>query len=291
MRGHVDAQVLLAELYIHGVATGKAGTETARLGSANSVFDTNDTGDPDFSAAYVWAHRAAQEGSPTAQALHGYILTSGPETLRDVDAAQRWYQLSATAGCPQGHLGYALSLVRSQSADSSIQRRMADHAKLAAESSLPTALHLMGQLTELGLGVARDQELALQYYRQAAERGNRSAQLRWGIALLEGSGGVPDPFAGESWIRKAALAGDPDAAARLGDLYAKTTPLPPNYVEASNWVPNSRRMPATVAQRARWACCISPESPQRRTLRRRHIGFASRQTRAIRRRRPNSPSW
>jgi hypothetical protein len=132
IHGHVDAQALLAELYLHGVASGSPVTETARLGSANSVFDTNSTGDPDFAAANAWARRAAQGGSPTGQALLGYILTSGPKTLRNLDEARLWYERSAAAGCPHGHLGYALSLARINSDGGDTQRRMVDHAKRAA---------------------------------------------------------------------------------------------------------------------------------------------------------------
>lgn len=50
-----------------------------------------------------------------------------------------------------------------------------------------------------------------------------------------GLGVERNPSAGESWPRKAALAGDSDAAALVGDLYAKGGLLPPNYAEAAIW--------------------------------------------------------
>ena len=46
------------------------------------------------------------------QALLGYLLTSGPAEMRDLDAADAWYEKSAAAGCPQGHLGVALAQLR-----------------------------------------------------------------------------------------------------------------------------------------------------------------------------------
>ena len=59
-----------------------------------------------------WARKAAEGGSADGQAVLGYILTSGPETMRDLDEAHHWYERSAAAGCPQGALGFALSLAR-----------------------------------------------------------------------------------------------------------------------------------------------------------------------------------
>jgi TPR repeat protein len=56
----------------------------------------------------------------------------------------------------------------------------------AAEAQLPTAIYLLGVLTESGLGVPRDPAVAAQLYHDAAEKGHRSAQVRWGLKLLEG---------------------------------------------------------------------------------------------------------
>ena len=52
---------------------------------------------------------------------------------------------------------------------------------------------------------------------------------------LRGIGVEANPTDGESWLRRAALAGDPEAAAVVGDIYAKGGTLPPNYAEAAMW--------------------------------------------------------
>ena len=70
-----------------------------------------------------WARKAAEGGSADGQAVLGYILTSGPEPMRDPDEAHRWYERSAAAGCPQGALGYALSLARDGDRRRSSRRR------------------------------------------------------------------------------------------------------------------------------------------------------------------------
>ena len=53
--------------------------------------------------------------------------------------------------------------------------------------------------------------------------------------LLEGRGGPVDLLNGETWLRRAALGGDCEAAALLGDIYARDGVLPPNYAEAARW--------------------------------------------------------
>jgi uncharacterized protein len=64
---------------------------------------------------------------------------------------------------------------------------------------------------------------------------NRSAQVRFGIALLNGRGVRQDAQSGETWLRRAGLAGDPVAAAMVGDLYSNQGSVPPNFCEAAQW--------------------------------------------------------
>src|ERR1700680_2994447 len=174
--GHLEAQTLLGGLCVHGLACDVNGARPERL------FAEEEPGDPDFPSALKWARRAAEAGSAKAQAVLAYVLTCGPEEMRDLEEAHRWYQHSAASGCPEGCLGYALSLApRTQ--DEAGRHEVAEHLRRAAEAELPTAIYLLAVLTEQGVGVERDPVVAAQLYCHAAERGQRSAQLRWGLAL------------------------------------------------------------------------------------------------------------
>ena len=51
---------------------------------------------------------------------------------------------------------------------------------------------------------------------------------------MEGRDVAQDLGHGESWLRRAAHAGDAEAAALVGDLYVRRW-LPPNYAEAADW--------------------------------------------------------
>ena len=248
--GYVEAQSLLAALFLHGLAGAAGGDAPEAEPRAGSLFASDAPVEPDFKSAMKWAHQAADAGSAGGQALLAYILTYGPESMRDLDEAHQWYERSAAAGCPEGHLGYALSLAR-RATDEDGQRQVADHLRRAADAELPTAIYLLGVLTEQGLGMVRDPKAAAQLYQRAAEKGHRSAQVRWGIALMEGRDVERDVVSGKSWFRRAALAGDPQAAVLVGNLYARSGgPLPPNYAEAATWYRRAAEAGSTTAARA-----------------------------------------
>src|SRR5580692_3429738 len=108
-KGYVEAQALLATLCLHGMGPGfaEAGSKTG-----GSLFGGQTTAQPDYPNAAKWARRAAEGGSSEGQAVLGFILTSGPEDLRNIEEGDRWYQKAAEGGSPQGQLGYALVLAR-----------------------------------------------------------------------------------------------------------------------------------------------------------------------------------
>jgi TPR repeat protein len=226
--GHVEAQSQLAIIYLHGTA----GAPDPK--SAASLFDVGDIADPDYVTAMRRARMAAEAGSGEAQAVLAFILTSGPQDMRNLDEADLWYERSAAAGCPQGMLGHALALNR-KGGDETVKREVAVQLGKAAEAGLPAALYLLGVMSERGLGVIRNEGAAAEFYRRAAEEGHRSGQARWGKALMHGIGVDANPSDGETWLRRAALAGDPEAAAALGDLHATGGNLPPDHAEAARW--------------------------------------------------------
>ena len=227
--GWVDAQTALATLLLTGGLGGSATDREALFGPALGRAPD----EVDHDAALRWARRAAAEGSPEAQALVGYILTSGPEHLRDAEAGDDAYRRSAAAGDPRGRLGHALALLRHGGPDA--VRQGAVEMGLAAAAGLPTALYLLGVMRERGAGLERDGAEAIRLYGRAAAIGHRSAQARLGLAMVEGHGVARNVVEGESWLRRAAVAGDVEAAALIGDLYARGGDLPPNYAEAAMW--------------------------------------------------------
>lgn len=229
-RGHVDAQSQLAALFVHGLAGPVSDADDEKSGE---LFANEAPAKPDFASAARWARKAADADSASGQAMLAFVLTWGPDSIRDLDEAHRLYEKAAKADCPEGCLGYALSLAKRATGDDE-KSEAAKYMRRAADSGLTTAIYLLATLTEQGFGVPRDPAAAMQLYRKAAERGLREAQFRWGRALIDGRHVEPNSIEGESWLRKAALAGDVEAAAMVGDLNIKSK-KPPNYLEAANW--------------------------------------------------------
>ena len=188
-------------------------------------------------------------GSAKGQAILGDILTRGPEGLRDLSSAQAWFKRSADEGCPEGSLGYALSLARTAN-DDEYRAQVVHHLRQAAENGLPTAEYLLGVLAESGVGMRKDETAAASHYKRAAEMGLPAAQARYGAALMDGDVVQKDLTEAETWLRRAALAGEVEAAARVGDLNAKGGDRPPNFTEAATWYRRAAEAGHTGAARA-----------------------------------------
>lgn len=231
--GHIEAAFVLATLYTVGFP------EEFKLRGTDAGLDfaakpAAGPRKPDFHKGLHWANIAAQAGSADAQALLGYILTNGPEDLRDLSQARSWYERSAAAGCSQGHLGLALAILHTAGTDED-RVVAARHLKEATRGGLGTAFDILGRMSEAGAGVPRDMGAAARYYKEAAERNMVGAQARYGLFLLEGVGVERHYGRAETWLRRAALNGDAESAALLGDLYSQGGELPPNLMEAANW--------------------------------------------------------
>ena len=254
----VEAQVLLASLALQGIS----------MDAQAGLFEpaTRHAGQPaDYQIALHWGRQAADAGSAEAQTLVGYILTSGPEELRDLPRAAQYYRQASESGFAQGQLGWALALLRdgaSPAVDAEAWRLL----ESAAKADLPAAHFALGVLAEQAVA---EQALVEQaehnpgrlttgtaHYREAAERGHRSAQFRYGIALLTGRGVKQDTQSGETWLRRAGLAGEPLAAAMVGDIYARQGDGQPNFCEAALWFERAAEAGHIGAARALGQVCL-----------------------------------
>ena len=244
----VEAQALLASLALQGITNG-AGVGLFEPASRHGGRP------PDYQVALQWGQQAADGGSAEAQTLLGYILTAGPEALRDPSRAAQYYQQAAASGFVQGQLGWALALLRDSfsPAETAEARRLLESA---AKADLPAAHFALGVLAEQADADAEQLAAAAAHYREAAERGHRSAQFRYGIALLNGRGVKRDAQSGETWLRRAGLAGDPLAAAMVGDLYARQGDVPPNFCEAALWFQRAAEAGHAGAARALGQLCL-----------------------------------
>ena len=223
--GETEAQFMLASLALQGLNEPEPAGLFGMAAHAPS-------GIADYRLALHWARIATAAGHAPSRALLGFILTSGPPDLLDVRGGEECYRLSAEAGCAQGQLGWALALLRHDPVANGIEaHRLLGHA---ARANLPLAHYLLGVLAGAASAGPAGTDAA-ECYRAGAHLGHGPSQLAYGLALLHGEGVVPDAFQGECWMRRAALAGEVQAEAALGELYAQWGALPPNHAEAMLW--------------------------------------------------------
>ena len=91
----------------------------------------------------------------------------------------------------------------------------------AAQKGVVIAQNALAYMYANGIGVAKDNDQALVWYRKAAEQGAPNAQLSLGIAYEEGAGVKQDLEQAAMWYRKAAAWGLEDAKKRLAGVEAK----------------------------------------------------------------------
>ena len=85
-------------------------------------------------------------------------------------------------------------------------------------------------------GLKRNLELAAQWYRKAAEKGNREAQHKLGICYSFGQGLAQNDAMAAGWYRKAAEAGLAEAQTSLRYCYAHGRGVPLDLEEARLWL-------------------------------------------------------
>jgi TPR repeat protein len=83
-------------------------------------------------------------------------------------------------------------------------RLIAHYFKLAAEKGNAAAAYKLGELYELGKGVAQDPMQAFEWYMRAAAKSDKHGQLKVGWCYQKGIAVEPNPAIAAIWYRQAA---------------------------------------------------------------------------------------
>ena len=94
----------------------------------------------------------------------------------------------------------------------------------------------LGQLLEVGQGVAKDEAKAAELFRKSAEQGNAAAQFSLASLYIKGAGVPADVTEAIKWLRRAANQGDSLAQLNLGVRYYDGNGVPMDLVEAFQWL-------------------------------------------------------
>lgn len=159
----------------------------AKLGDIDSQFELGvkyffgtDT-IQDYSQAFIWFQKAAQQGHGTAQYNLAQCYEKELGTSQDYSLAFYWYQKSAAQGDVDAMSNVALYYY-------------------------------------LGRGINRDYEEAVLWWRKAASLENEKACFNLGICYRDGTGVWKDLDEAEKWILKAEELGHPKASQTLQQI-------------------------------------------------------------------------
>ena len=101
-----------------------------------------------------------------------------------------------------------------------------------------------------GLGVARDDTIARQWFDRAAQHGVAKAQYYMGAMVERGRGGPRSYASALQWYQRAADQGYPSAEAAIGRFYARGLGVPRDLVRRTDW---DRRAAMHGAPLGQWA--------------------------------------
>jgi TPR repeat protein len=101
-----------------------------------------------------------------------------------------------------------------------------------ADGGNADVMYRLGKIYAAGIGIARDEAKAADWYRKAAAAGNVSAMTELAGALLEGRGADKNPQEAVRLLRSAAAKEQPEAMHRLGTLLRDGTVADKDVAEA-----------------------------------------------------------
>lgn len=110
-----------------------------------------------------------------------------------------------------------------------------EYYRKAAELGNPDAQYHLALCYEYGDGVTTDMVQAVKWYRKAAEQGNPDAQFNLAVCYVNGNGITTNMVQAVKWFRKAAEQGNPDAQYRLALCYENGDGLTRDVAQAINW--------------------------------------------------------
>ena len=105
--------------------------------------------------------------------------------------------------------------------------------KRVEEKDYVSAMTLLGELYATGLGVPQNEAKAAEWYKFAAQRGDRNAMFALAMFSLQGRAGPRDRDASAKWFAAAAKLGHPLAAYNLALLYMEGQLFPQDFGRAA----------------------------------------------------------
>ena len=165
----------------------------------------------DYARAIPYLERAAKAGDPNAYTLLGNAYQNGNGVPIDTIEAKAWLERASKVGQSRSYSQLAMLLLDEHSNGSDIKAIELLNRGMKTEDA--HAFHLRGWMHENGRGGAVDQVNATANYLEAAKYGYAYSQWVIGERMIAGTGTKIAHDEGLHWLRRAALAGIPEAIA------------------------------------------------------------------------------
>jgi len=176
----------------------------------------------------------SKKGSAEATYKVGEAYFDGHGVPRDVETAELWFRKAAEQGSvtAQATLGSLLSMKKSDSS----HKEAVIWLRKAALAGNPNSQALLGLMYLEGKGVEVNDAEALSWARKAATARQPDGEFLLGMMIMGGRGGPANPQQGFQLVLSAAEKGAVGAAKSVADLYLSGNGVAPDQGEAIFWL-------------------------------------------------------
>ena len=206
--------------------------------------------DQNFDLALKWYQRAADQGNADAENALGVMYRTGSGVDQSKEEALWWYRKAARQGHGLAMFNLGTAYYNGDGVDVSdpaayawftLARQAGVNSAAQAVTRLDTELHpwqindglkMLAEMYAKGEEVKQDDTTSAGWYRKAAERGDKEAQVKLAAALMTGRGVPKDYGEARKWCDAAAKQRSPAGEVCLGYLYRAGLGVDKNPKEA-----------------------------------------------------------
>ena len=181
----------------------------------------------DYAEAFKWFKKSAIEGNKFAQFSLANLYYYGNGTDQSYEQAYHWYTAASNQGQP--YAAYAIAQMYANGEyvgnDESEAKRyykqaLAGFLKLEADDQADdNLLYKIGRMFKLGLGTDVDMPKAIDYFKRAADLGNRNARRIMALEYISSENVEQDIDKGIDMLTELADSGDTMSSYKLGKIY------------------------------------------------------------------------
>ena len=193
----------------------------------------------DFKTAVAHFTAAAEKDDAEAQYMLAMCYGEGKGIEQDVAKSLEWALKSAEQGFSKAqfvagmcYMGGGEGIPKDTEKGETWVRKSIDGLREAAENGDVEAQSYLGLCYLEGLGLEKDEDRAVEYFRKAGEQGSGEAQFALGLLCMQ----KKNPDEAVDWFRKAAENDSYEAMLFLGRIYENGMKnVKPNKTEAEKW--------------------------------------------------------